>query len=158
MSVTKVIDDVDVAIVEGLDAYPRVSFLELSRKVGVARNTVYSRLERMSNNGVISSFGPVIDVEALGYSVTAFTTISVAQGRFAEVIHHLEVLPNVLEVYTVAGQGDLFCRIVARTNSDLMETIEVILGVDGVERTDSVIALARPVSYRTGPLLAHSVE
>lgn len=147
------IDALDGRILETLRVNPRISMLELARLVGVARNTVYARLERLTRAGVIIGFGPELDPVALGFPVTAFTTISVIQGRFGEVIDQLEEMPEVLEAYTVAGVGDLFCRVVARSNDELMTILETILSLDGVDRTTTSIALARSIPYRTHPLV-----
>lgn len=147
------IDSLDRGILETLRSQPRVSVLELARLVGAARNTVYARIERMERQGIITGFGPDLDVVALGYSVTAFTTIEVIQGRFGEVVVRLEQIPAVLEVHTIAGVGDLLCRVVARSNEELMERLEEILAIPGVDRTTTSIALARPIPYRPHVLL-----
>ncbi len=147
------IDSLDRRILETLRTQPRVSVLELARLVGAARNTVYARIERMERQGIITGFGPDLDVVALGYSVTAFTTIEVIQGRFGEVVMRLEEIPAVLEVHTIAGAGDLLCRVVARSNEELMERLEEILAIPGVDRTTTSIALARPIRYRPHVLL-----
>ncbi len=147
------IDALDVEILGRLRLKPRISILELARELGVARNTVYSRIQRLVDGGVVSGFGPDIDLSRLGFPVTAFTTVSVVQGRFSEVIAALEQIPEVLEAYTVAGLGDLFCRVAARSNDELMVILERILALDGVDRTTTAIALAHSIPYRTHPLV-----
>ena len=128
--------------------------LEASRRLGVARGTVQARLDRMQAHGVITGFGPDIDPAALGYGVTAFVTLEIRQaGGHDPVSHGLAAIPEVLEVYTITGPGDMLCRVVARTNADLQRVIDAIVDVAGVVRASTVIALDTPLGYRVLPLV-----
>jgi len=128
--------------------------LEASRRLGVARGTVQARLDRMQARGVITGFGPDIDPAALGYGVTAFVTLEIRQaGGHDPVAYGLTVIPEVLEVHTITGTGDMLCRVVAKTNADLQRVIDVIVDVAGVVRASTVIALATPLPYRVLPLV-----
>lgn len=107
----------------------------------------------MLEAGVISGFGPELDLTRLGFSVLGFTTIEVAQGRTDEVIKHLATIPFVLEAYSIAGQGDLLVRIGATTNEELMGVLQQILASPAVDRAATAIALANHIAYRTAPLI-----
>lgn len=147
-------DALDVRLVELFRDEPRVGVLEASRRLGVARGTVQARLERMQARGVITGFGPDIDPAALGFAVTAFVTLEIRQaGGHDPVAHGLAVIPEVLEVHTITGPGDMLCRVVARTNADLQRVIDMIVDVPGVVRAATVIALDTPLPYRVLPLV-----
>lgn len=153
------IDALDARIIALFAGEPRVGVLEASRRLGVARATVQARLDRLRNDGVITGFGPEIDPAALGYGVTAFVTLELRQpGGHDPVAERLATIPEILEAHTITGQGDMLCRIVARTNADLQRVIDAIVGVTGVVRASSVIALATPLPYRTGPLVRGAVH
>lgn len=51
-------DHIDVALIELLSAEPGAGAPEASRRLGVARNTVQTHLERMQERGVITGTGP----------------------------------------------------------------------------------------------------
>jgi DNA-binding Lrp family transcriptional regulator len=144
-------DDLDRRLLVAAPDVTRPSVLELSRRLGVARGTVQARLDRLRAAGVITGFGPVVDLRALGYGVLAFATLEIAQGQERLVIERLQTLPEVLEVHKVTGPGDLLCRIVARTNEHLHDVLEEVLAGPGILRTTTVLALASPVS-RASPL------
>lgn len=110
-----------------------------------------------SSGGVIASFAPRIEPEALGYGVTAFATLEIRQGAGAAVLRHLADIPEVLEVHTITGQGDMLCRLVARSNADLQHVIDRVNGNDAIVRTSTVIAMANPVPHRVLPLV-HRAE
>jgi DNA-binding Lrp family transcriptional regulator len=149
-----VIDGLDRRLIELLAAEPRVGVLEASRRLGVARGTVQARIDRLQSRGVITGYGPDVDPAALGYGVTAFVTLEIRQaGGHDPVEARLALIPEVLEAHTITGAGDMLCRVVARDNADLQRVIDAIVGVPGVLRTSTVIALAAPVSYRILPLV-----
>lgn len=149
------IDELDARLITLLTNEPRLGVLECSRRLGVARGTVQARLDRLIARGVISGFGPDVSPAALGYDVTAFVSLEIRQvAGHDPVADRLARIPEVLEVHTITGGSDLLCRVVARTNSDLQRVIDVIVGVQGVLRTNSIIALDTPVPYRVLPLVA----
>jgi DNA-binding Lrp family transcriptional regulator len=149
-----VIDKLDATLIELLAAEPRVGVLEASRRLRVARGTVQARLDRLQARGIVTGFGPDIDPAALGHDVTAFVTLEIRQaGGHDPVALSLARIPEVLEVHTITGAGDMLCRVVARSNADLQRVIDAIVAVAGVVRASTVIALAAPVPYRVLPLV-----
>ena len=123
----------------------RPNVLELSRQLGVARNTAQARLDRLQESGALTGFEPVLDLRALGYAVLAFTTLEIAQGSETGVMNGLAQIPEVLEVHKVTGPGDLLCRIVATTNEHLHTVLELVLATPGIRRTTTALALTSPV-------------
>src|SRR4051812_18739542 len=95
------IDELDGRLIRTLAASPRIGMLELARKLRVARGTAQARLDKLLGRGVITGFGPDIDLRALGYDVLAFTTMEIAQGRLDDVVDHLRDIPEVLEAQAV---------------------------------------------------------
>jgi DNA-binding Lrp family transcriptional regulator len=122
----------------------RPNVLELSRRLGVARNTVQARLDRLQESGVIIGWGPVVDLKAMGYDVLAFVTLEIAQGQEQAALAELTAIPEVLEIHKTTGPGDLICRVVARSNDHLHVVLEQVLAAPGVQRTTSSLALNSP--------------
>ena len=147
-------DDLDRTLITLFADEPRVGVLEASRRLGAARGTVQARLDKLASSGVITGWGPDLAPEALGYPVTAFLTLEISQSAGHEAVaRHLADIPEVLEAYTITGVGDLWCRVVSRSNSDLQRVIDRVVAVDGVRRASTVMALATQVPYRVLPLL-----
>jgi DNA-binding Lrp family transcriptional regulator len=151
-------DQLDRTLLELFATEPRVGVLEASRRLGVARGTVQARLDRLQSSGVVSGWGPELDPEAIGFPVTAFLTLEIRQGRGHEAVaEHLAAIPEVIEAYTITGAGDMWCRVVARSNADLQRVIDAAIADEGIVRTSTVIALARQVPHRVLPLLGSVV-
>jgi DNA-binding Lrp family transcriptional regulator len=151
--VTMIVDRLDADLIRLLSAEPRIGVLECSRRLRVARGTVQARLDRLVSRGVIRGYGPEIDPAALGYGVTGFATLEIRQGRGAAVADHLRRIPELLELHTITGTGDMLCRIVARSNADLQRVIDLVVGDQDIVRTSSLIVLSTPIGYRVLPLV-----
>ncbi len=148
------VDELDVRLISLLTEEPRLGILECSRRLRVARGTVQARLDRLMARGVIRGFGPDVDPAALGYEVTAYVTLQIRQvSGHDPVTERLARIPEVLEVHTITGSGDMLCRVVARGNADLQRVIDLLVDIDGVVRTSSVIVLDTPIAYRVLPLV-----
>jgi DNA-binding Lrp family transcriptional regulator len=149
-------DDLDGRLIELFAHEPRLGVLEASRRLGVARGTVQARLDKLVAAGVITGWGPDLSPAALGYPVTAFLTLEIRQGArqggHDTVGAHLASIPEVLEVHTITGAGDLWARVVARSNADLQRVIDRVLEAPTIVRSSTVIALATQVPYRVLPL------
>jgi DNA-binding Lrp family transcriptional regulator len=149
------LDPLDARLVEMLAENPRIGVLELSRRLAVARGTVQARLDKLTTRGVIKGFGPEVIPEAIGYGVMSFVTLEISQryGHTA-VAAHLADIPEVLEAHTITGQGDLLCRLVARSNDDLQDVLNRVNEYEEIVRTSTVIALSNPISHRVLPLVS----
>lgn len=155
-------DQLDVILLDLFAAEPRVGVLEASRRIGIARGTVQARLDRLAASGVVTGWGPDLDPVAMGYPVTAFLTLEIRQeasptSGHDRVAEHLAGIPEVIEACTITGAGDLWCRVVARSNSDLQRVIDLVLAEAAIVRSTTVIALATQVPRRVLPLARASV-
>lgn len=147
-------DELDATLIRLFTEEPRIGVLEASRRLGVARGTVQSRLDKLQERGVIAGWGPALDPRALGYPVTAFLTLEIRQGAgHGTVAEHLATIAEVLEAHTITGAGDMWCRVVARSNADLQRVIDLVLAHAGIVRSTTVIALATQITHRVLPLL-----
>ena len=147
------IDELDASILIELQKDARVGVLELSRRLDVARGTVQSRLDRMLEAGVIRSFSANLNLEALGFQVKAYVTVEVKEGQLGTVVEPLSKIDEVLEVHSVAAQGDLLCLIAARSNQHMMDVLEKVLTIPDIARTSTAIVLKTQIDNRSHQLL-----
>ncbi len=147
------LDSLDVSILAALRSAPRAGYLELSRLLQVSRATIQARLERLERDGVVSGYGPDVDLAAAGYPVLAFATLEIAQGRLDEVRTAMAAIPSVVEAFATTGPGDVHCRLAASSHEDLQRVLIEVSQIPGVARSTSVIALTRLVEHRPVELL-----
>jgi DNA-binding Lrp family transcriptional regulator len=147
------VDQLDAQIIGLLTDEPRIGLTEVARRLQVARGTVQARLAKLTERGVIRSFGPVLDPHRMGYLLMAFVFLQITQGRLGDAVRVLEDVPEVLEATATSGPSDLLCRVVARDTEHLQEIVNKILSNPAIRRSTSYIALSEQIPYRTGPLL-----
>ena len=146
-------DDLDMALLTALDEHPRAGFLELSRLTGVARATVAARIQRLEEAGIVTGYGPDIDVAAAGFGVQAYVTLEIAQGALDVVATDLAAIDGVLEASATTGSGDVLCRVAAASHEALQAVLLEISRSSAVVRSTSVVVLSVLVPLRALPLL-----
>ena len=147
------IDELDVALLQALTDHPRAGALELARLTGVARATVTARIEALERTGVLTGYGPDIDLVAAGLGVQAFVTLEIAQGAIDDVERDLQDIAGVLEAYATTGAGDVLCRVAASSHEALQRILVTLNRSPTVVRSTSVVILSQLVPFRTLPLL-----
>jgi DNA-binding Lrp family transcriptional regulator len=152
------VDQLDAQILGLLADEPRIGLMEVARRLQVARGTVQARLAKLTERGVVRSFGPELDPHRMGYPLMAFVFLQITQGRLGEAVRVLEDVPEVLEVTATSGPSDLLCRVVARDTEHLQDIVNRILSSAAIRRSTSYIALSEQIPYRTGPLLRSAAQ
>lgn len=147
------IDAIDARLLLALVENPRGTALALAERAGLSRNTVQARLTRLEESGVLGSVERRIDPAALGYALTAYLTVTVVQRKLDPVADALAMVPEVLEVLGMSGEGDLLVQAVARDADDLYRIAGLLLAIDGVERTTTALVMRRLVDHRVTALV-----
>ncbi|GAB2972246.1 Lrp/AsnC family transcriptional regulator [Amycolatopsis acidiphila] len=147
------LDATDLAMLRLLTEVPRAGVREFARRLGVARGTAQARLDRLIREGVVAGFQPQISPAAMGFTGLAYVHVHLAQGRLEESSLLLAKIPEILELNSIAGEGDLICQVVARDNPGLEAVLQRIIETPGVVRTRAEIVLRRRIEPRIRPLI-----
>lgn len=143
----------DLEILRLMVEAPRVGVREYARQLGIARGTAQARVSRLENEGVITDYRPQISPTALGFPVMAYVHVQVSQGEVDRIFPLLDLIPELLEASSVAGDADLICRVIARDHVHLQAVLQQIIGTPGVQRTRSEIVLERRIEPRATALI-----
>jgi DNA-binding Lrp family transcriptional regulator len=149
----EILDKTDARLLLALTRDPRATVVALAGTLGLSRNTVQARLERLEQRRALTSFEHRVEPSALGYPLTAFVTVRVTQRLLDSVAEELAAIPAVVEVFGLSGVTDLLVRVVARDADDLYRVAGTILATHGVERTETALAMRHMVPYRVTALL-----
>lgn len=129
-----VVDDVDRAILELLLENGRRTVTEIAERVNLSPAPVKRRIDRLERIGVITGYTAIIDQSRLGAGFEAFAELRFAgTTKVAAITAAATSLPEVIEVFTVAGDPDALVRI--RVNS--VQHLEQV--VDNLRRNGQVI-------------------
>jgi DNA-binding Lrp family transcriptional regulator len=147
------IDAVDLALLRALADDPRATTVALAQRLRISRNTVAARLARLEDAGAFLPFDRRIDPAVLGHPLLALVEVTVRQRDLARIVEHLAAIPEVVQAYGHSGVADLRVHVVCRDTDHLFRIDAAILAVDGVERTETSLAMGELVPYRLQPLL-----
>jgi DNA-binding Lrp family transcriptional regulator len=152
------LDPLDARLLLAIDADPEATTLALARTLGVARNTVHARLQRITQAGLLKAPSRRLDPPALGYDLVAFVEMSISQVAADVAIGDLLAIPEIVEIHSTTGDADLLAKVVARDTADLYRVTNAILGTRGVLRTSTAISLLEVLPLRLTRLLEQAAE
>ncbi len=135
------VDDLDRKIIALLQKNARLSYREMARELNVAVGTVYNRIKKLEEEGVIKGYAPILDYEKLGFGLTALIGIK-AQGRkIVEIERRIAEKKNAMMVYDITGEFDIFVIAKFRDRADMNRFVKWLLSLDGVEKTNTSVAM-----------------
>ncbi len=147
------LDHVDLELLNALADDHRATVVALAERLGLSRNTVQARMAKLDRSGVFLSFERAMAPTALGYPIEAMINVMVKQADLPRITGDLALIPEVLQCHGISGQVDLVVRVAARDTQHLFDVDARILAIDGVERTETSLAMGEVIGYRVRPLL-----
>jgi DNA-binding Lrp family transcriptional regulator len=116
------LDDLDERIVSALRRHGRLPNNALAEQVGVAASTCLMRVRSLVERGVISGFHAEVDPAWLGRPIQAMIAVrlrSDARGAITDFSDRMAAMPEVLNVYFLAGADDFHVHVAAKDPDDL---------------------------------------
>jgi DNA-binding Lrp family transcriptional regulator len=137
-------DELNHAIIGRLTANARATFAEIGSAVGLSAPAVKRRVDGMVARGEIAGFTTVLDPAALGRDTEAFVEVTWAENVSKKRIRtDLEKIPEVVGVWTVAGEADALVHVIAAGIAEVEATVERLRGNEGIARTRTSIVMSR---------------
>jgi Lrp/AsnC family transcriptional regulator for asnA, asnC and gidA len=138
---TQRIDELDIKVIRELKKDARTSYREIAERLGVSEGTVYNRVQKLRENGVIKRFILDIDYSLLGYDLTALIGLTVGGGHLTEVEGMIAEEPNVSAVFDVTGDYDAVIVAKFKGREELNDLVKHILSIPHVLRTHTMVVL-----------------
>ena len=118
-------DAIDRAILELLVKDARRSITDIAEKVNLSVAPVKRRIDRLEHSGVITGYTALVDHSRLGAGFEAFTELRFAGDTKVEAITGAaKSIPEVIEVFTVAGDPDALVRIRVENLQHLQQVVD----------------------------------
>ncbi|UXU74387.1 MULTISPECIES: Lrp/AsnC family transcriptional regulator [unclassified Paracoccus (in: a-proteobacteria)] len=149
-------DATDRRILRQLLADPAAASAELAARAGVTAASLWRRLERMRQTGVIRAIETRIDWRKLGYEVQVslrFTLDKTTPRAFDEFIAAARQVPEVVEIQTFLGSVDLRLSVIARDMAHWQQLYrESILTLPHVADSDALMLVSSIKDVQELPL------
>lgn len=137
-------DDIDRRILEHLLRQARASFQEIGSAVGLTAPAVKRRVDKMVASKQITGFTALVNPAAMGWKTEAYVEVYYRDNISpAELRRTLEPIPQVVGVWTIAGEADALIHVMATDMAEIEVTVERIRENARVGRTRSSIVMSR---------------
>ena len=134
------LDSLDFKILVMLSENARRPYLEIARECGVSGAAVHQRVQKLYSMGVIREAITVINPSSLGFDTCAYIGLMLKEPSKSErIIEAIRKIPEVVECYYTTGQYDVFIKIYARNNEDLLRLIHNSLSNLSDARSETLI-------------------
>ena len=108
------LDDVNVRLLDELQADARLSLAELGRRVGLSAPAVTERLQRLRDTGVIVAHRTEVDPRALGLALSVVLRVRPAPRQLAKVAEVSRESSEVVECHRITGEDCFFMKLHVR--------------------------------------------
>lgn len=136
------IDGTDRLILQLLQENSRISHAEIGRQVGLVPSSIFQRVRRLEDRGVVERYGCVLNGRALDVGLIAFIMIrtdDASTERGAGAL--LAAMPHVLEVHRVVGDACFIVKTRVRDTEALDAMLETIAQIPTITSTRTTIVV-----------------
>lgn len=151
------LDQTDLAIVDLLIHNARSTYGEIGVTVGLSAPAVKRRMDRLVADGYIVRYTAVVDHARLGRPLEAFTELRFSGNARVDAIASIgDGIPEVLAVFTMAGDPDALAWLRVRDVGDLKRVIDRLRASGNVAGTKTMMVLG--ASNLTGQVSSSSIH
>ena len=140
------LDQTDRRILRHYLAEPDLSRAALAERSGVTVATLWRRIERLTDGGVIKGLRAVIDWRRMGYEVEVslrFTLDKTNPRAFDEFIAAAREVPEVIGIETFLGRVDVRLNVIARDMPHYQEVYRSrILALPHIAELEALMLIA----------------
>ncbi|KPV59197.1 AsnC family transcriptional regulator [Paenibacillus sp. A3] len=148
--VSKVLDEVDIQILDLMQKEAQLSNAELARRVNLSPPATHARIKRLESEGFIKRQVAILNQEKLGFDLLCFIFMStnIHQAEQLEVLEKaLSSMPEVLECHCLTGEYDYLLKVANKDRKELEGFIRKLNKL-GIARIQTSLAL-REIKYST---------
>lgn len=136
------LDEVDFELLKRLDRDGDIDADEVSSELDISPSTVYYRLEKYRDQGILKGYVAEIDAGQIGLGLTAITRIKSSYGQgFEEIAEDLASLSGVQKVYFMLGEMSFYVISRIRDHEHLQSLLEKVIKMEGVENSVTNVVL-----------------
>jgi len=138
------LDEKDLAILALLQENCRMTAREIAQEIGSPVTTVFAKIKRMEQLGIIKEYRAVLNHKKLDFGVTAFILASfsyrtnkeetpISQRAIAE---QISKFPEVQEVHIISGDWDILIKVKDKDVEAIGKfVVDKLRTVKGIEKT-----------------------
>jgi DNA-binding Lrp family transcriptional regulator len=140
------LDKKDLEILRIIQKNSRISAKDIARSIESPITTVYAKIKRMENLGIIKEYKTMLDPKKLGRGATAFILVSISYEAHGKKLSQREIakkiseIPYVQEAHIVSGDWDILVKVRAKDVEEIGKlVIDKLRLIEGVEKTLTMV-------------------
>jgi len=119
-------DKIDWKIIKILQKNARISYAHLAREISLSPSAVAERIQRLEDQDVIEKYSTIFNPQALGFSISAFITLSFKDNGYKLFLSNIKDFPEIIECSRVTGRDCLIMKVVLTDSSHLENFVDRI--------------------------------
>lgn len=144
-------DKLDKSILELLQVDCAISIQDIAERAGLGSTACWRRIQKLQDSGVMRKRVALLDARKLNVAVTVFVSIRTAQHnpKWLQQFHAtVSAIPEVVEVYRMAGDTDYLLRVVAPDIASYDGVYKRIIETPGLSDVSSSFSMEQ-IKYTT---------
>jgi len=138
------LDQTDKKIIDILIENSRMSYADIARKLGVSEATVFKRIKKLKDEGVIESFTLRLEPSKIGKNVYISIGLTVNPVLLDEIAKKLSNFDEVSEVYITVGEHNIIAHALIKDNDAFNNFLmNKIYKLEGITKIDINIILKK---------------
>jgi len=149
------LDNIDRKILALLQQDASLSVAEIGNRVGLSSTPCWKRIQRLEADGIIQRRVAIVDQDKIGLGITVFVSVETGDhsqdwlDRFAQTV---EVMPEVMEFYRMAGDVDYMLRVVVADMQGYDAFYKKLIGAVSLKNVTSRFAMQKIKSTTALPI------
>ena len=139
------LDKIDIQILKLLQNNARIPVSQIAKEVFVSSPTVATRIEELTEMGIIKGYYTEIDNSAFSNVIKAYIDMEVSPEKKNELYEYLINNPSVMECNRVTGEYSLLIKVVFKNT---LEMDKFINNLQVYGRTKTQIVFSTIISHR----------
>lgn len=135
-------DKLDQKIVGILRHDSRIPVSALAEKLGITRNTVKARIDRLLKSGEIVGFSITLRSDVETSAVRGIVLVTIGRKPLEPIIAELNSFPEIQAIHTTSGQWDLALEVGTDSINALDKVLNRLREVDGLLESETTLFLS----------------
>ena len=135
------LDKIDKELLKILQENADLTYAQLGKLLGISPSTVYMRVKRLKERGVIKRIIAEVDPDLLGYRLRSLIFISIDVKKYSSIVKELSKIPQVKTIYDITGEWTFALEALVQDHKELSELLDRIGEIDGIQHTSTAVVL-----------------
>ena len=139
-------DAIDRKILNIMQDNASIAIADLARAVGLSPTPCWKRVQKLESSGVILGRVALVDPQKIGLGLTVFVSIETedhSQPWLARFAAAVSALPEVMDIYRMAGDVDYLLRVVVADTAAYDAFYQRLIAAVPLKKVTSRFAMER---------------